>query len=389
MSLDPVTLQPERGSLVPLRNSLVSQVLGPDGTTIAFGSGTHGTIVTFDPASFTRIGLMRVPPKNRSVPQELLLVSWPSDHLIVGVAQAYLAHQLFAGQLVLIDPAERKVRKRVPLHGSAIAEASASAGTTVVLVGDVHDTGPGHLVVVDPKGHIRSVSLPAIKAGANTEADTQWPGFVVHGRTAYVVGEGEAITAVDLESLRVESHAVPDLMVERVLPLPPPMTPGSGGIYRSIGRSVVWDGPHRLLVTGSDNFPAHGATRNQWVSHPAMLVDTHSWRVTRTFHDAERVEAVGHRGPYLEWRSTYRGRREVRRLAATTSSGRLLWQMRLRNDYPSLFGKRLIVSVGYRSRAEELNVRTGDLVRRLRTWNPDYVIFWSRKHGMRVSPELG
>ena len=120
-----------------------------------------------------------------------------------------------------------------------------------------------------------------------------------------------------------------------------------------------------------------------------MLVDTHSWRVTRTFHDAERVEAVGHRGPYLEWRSTYRGRREVRRLAATTSSGRLLWQMRLRNDYPSLFGKRLIVSVGYRSRAEELNVRTGDLVRRLRTWNPDYVIFWSRKHGMRVSPELG
>jgi len=387
VSLDPVTLRQERGSRVRLNRFPVSQVLSPDGRTIAFGAVSHGTITTVDPATFTRTGVMKVLHQNRGTPQELLLVSWPTEHLIVGVAQSYLAHQLFAGRLLLIDPGSRDVRRRVPLRGMAIAESSASDGTAIVLVGDIHDTGPGRLVIVDPRGHIRAVRLPAIKAGANTEADTQSPGLVVHGRTAYIVGEGEAVTTVDLDSLRVVSHPVPGLMIERVLPLAPPMPPGSGGIYRGINRSVVWSGRHQLLVAGSDNFPAADGTRNQWVSHPVMLVDPRTWRVTRTFHGADRVEAVGDRGLYLEWRTTFRNGREVRRLAVTTATGRLLWQVRLRNAYPDLYGNRLIVSVGYGSHAKELDVRTGRLVRRLARWAPDRVIFWSRKHGMRVSPD--
>ena len=100
-----------------------------------------------------------------------------------------------------------------------------------------------------------------------------------------------------------------------------------------------------------------------------------------------RVEVDGR--VFVEWLSSMRNGHELRRFAATSSGGRVLWRIRLRNAYPSVIGDRLVVSVGYRSRAEELDVRTGEIVRRLRRWDPDYVIFWSRKHGMRVSPDLG
>ncbi len=379
-NLDPATLRPTGPRRLRLTDYPSSQVLSPDGTTIAFGTVNTGTIITFDPGTFTQTGALHVLHGGNYV-RELELVSWPTERLIVGVAQGVTAHRARPGQLLLIDPAGGHVRRQLRLHGTAIAEAAAADGTAVVLVGHLNNPGPARLFVVDGRGRIRSALLPGVKAGGR-EADAHWPGLVVHGRTAYVVGEGEAMTTVDLDSLQVRMHRVPGLMVEHIAPLLPAMTPGSGGIFRSIFRSATWVAPHVVHVSGYDNLPADGGTRNQSVSHPAMLVDTQTWRISRVFHGVERVESV--RSGYIEWRSAY-AHGQVRSLAAVSASGYERWRRQLRDTFASLYGGRLIVSHVNRPRSQELDVRTGRVLREIGRWDHKYLIMWSLADGMSVS----
>ena len=120
-----------------------------------------------------------------------------------------------------------------------------------------------------------------------------------------------------------------------------------------------------------------------------MLVDTIRWRVARTFHGASQVEALGSHRLFIEWLTTVQNGKHIRSLAGTSSAGRVLWRIRLRNRYPNVYGDRLIASVGGGVRAQELNVRTGRPVRQFRSWQHNFLITWSRSHGMTVSAELG
>jgi hypothetical protein len=384
VNLDPTTLAETAPGHLPFDGGPTSQVLSPDRKMIAFGTSYDGTIIELDPSTFARSAVVQVLRKRAYGETVLLLVSWPSSHLIVTVAQDSAAHELRPGRLLLIDPVSGHVRRQIPLRGSALAETAALGGTAVILVGDLHDTGPGHLVIVDKSGRVRSVTVPAVKAGWNTEGDQQSPGLLVQGQTAYVVGEGESVTSVDLGSLAAETHLVPGLMAERIVPLEPARAPGSGGIFRRISRSVRWAGPHELLVTGGDTFPSDGGSRNQGVTHPAMLVDTRTWRLTRTFHGAGWVEIADHGRVFLAWMTSFAKGREVDRLAALTRSGRTLWQQRLDDTYANLFDGRLTLSHVSGLHSVELNVRTGKPARQVGTWDHAYLIVWSLRSGMTV-----
>jgi hypothetical protein len=387
INLDPTTLaETAPGSLRP-GDWPTSQVLSPDGTTIAFGTN-DGTIIKIDPSTFTRTGVVQVLNEGPYANQELSLLSWPTSRLIIGLAQGGTAHVLPPGRLLLIDPVTGQIRREVALAGSAVAESAASDGTAVLLVGALHDAGAARLVTVNREGRVRSVVLPAVKAGWNTEADQQWPGLLVHGRTAYAVGEGESITTVDLNSLEVRTHRVLGLMVERILPLAPALTPGSGGIFRVIGRAATWIAPHELLITGADTFPADSGTRNQSVSHPATAVDTRTWRITETFHGASRVELSGDGRVFLAWTTTFVNGREVDGLVGMTRTGWPLWQLQLQDRYANLFDGRLILSHTSGMQSQELDVRTGQPIRGVGTWDHEYLIIWTLHGGMRVTPNL-
>jgi hypothetical protein len=388
VNLDPRTLRAT--TTAPLRPGdwPTSQVLSPDGGTIAFGTTNDGEILKMDPSTFTLSGAVQVVHKRPYANKELQLLSWPRTRLIVGVAQGFTVHALEPGRLLLIDPTTGMVRRGIPLHGSAVAETATANGTAVLLVGGLRDTGVARLVTVDTNGRIRSVPLPTVKAGWHTEADQQWPALLVHAGTAYAVGEGESVTTINLRSLQVGTHPVAGLMVERILPLEPAMTPGSGGVYRVISRSVTWIAPHQLLVTGGDTFPADSGTRNQNVVHPAMLVDTRNWQITRTFHGAGRVEVAGDGRVYVEWTTAFVNGRAMDGIVGSTRTGRELWQLSLGNRYANIYDGRLVISHTSGLHSQELDVRSGQPVQRLGTWDHEYLIIWTAHSGMRVTPDL-
>lgn len=386
VDLDPETFAASGRARLRLGDWPTSQVLSPDGNTIALGTVSDGTIITFDPATFTLTEVVHVLHERPAANAELRLLGWPRTHLLLGLAQGFTVHVLRPGRLLLIDPANGQVRRQIALDGSAVAWAVAPNGTAVVLVGGLRSTRHARLVTVDPLGKVRSVALPLVPAGWHTEADQEWPGLAVHGRTAYVVGEGEAVTTVDLVGLTVETHRVAGLMAEQILPLEPAFPPGSGGVFRSIRRDATWINSHQMLVTGRDTFPADGQTRNQGVLHPAMIVDTRTWSIVQTFHGAAQVEPASDGERFVAWTTSYAGGRESDGLAGITPAGRTLWRRRLGGGYANLYDGRLIVSHIGGTRSQELDVRTGKPRRAVGRWKHAYLLLWSRHGGLRVTP---
>jgi hypothetical protein len=161
--------------------------------------------------------------------------------------------------LVVVDPASRKVVRRVAVDGYSSWQA---AGNEVVLLGRPGDgLGPASLVVVDRDGNARAVVLERIQAGGQQEGTdeeptyrTASPGLAVDPASghAYVVGEAALVADVDLATLEVAYRelARPASLLGRFLAWLQPAAHGK--IVNGWHRQAVSLGGGKLAVSGSD-----------------------------------------------------------------------------------------------------------------------------------------
>jgi len=292
VKLDPETLRPRPGRALKLGDAAAYGALGPDGRTYAVGGVNYGELILVDLLHLRRIAKVRVQPSPNGDDIEVDVVSWPRPHLLLAVVGLTPAKYLIPQRLAIIDPLRHRVLRTVALHGTALGWVRGRRGRTAILT----TRGPGRvaparLVVVGPTGDIRNVTVSRISAGEtavrHVEID-RLPGLTSDGKHAFII-DSTLIGEVDLATLAVRYHATPELLA---LPPTPPFQPGSSGLYRAADRSAQWLGNGKLLVTGGDAAPTRHEYLERTTAREAAIVDTHSWRIIRTFRGATSVRAA-------------------------------------------------------------------------------------------------
>ena len=172
-------------------------------------------------------------------------------------------------RLVVIDPATRKILKRVDLggvvHGRYVVD-----GSSVMLVSPSNGFGPPRVLIAAPDGSVRWIPIGRFFVGTVQSAGTdgvpnlevRTPGFAVdvaHAR-AYVVGRDLTVAEVDLRTGDVSYHG-PVRTLAKVFN-------GWTRVARVVGNGL-------LAVSGSDS----ATTGDSITTTPfgLRLVDTGSW----------------------------------------------------------------------------------------------------------------
>jgi hypothetical protein len=215
----------------------------PDGSRVALGMGGAGDvcgrgICVVDMRSMTIAAQIHAPTAVEAV-------AWLRPRRIVGVLQT--------GGIIVGDPVTGAVvlRRDFPYDTFYPAVARTSAGFAVMF-----DSVPARLMLVDPRGEMRSVALNGIARNAGLAADRRT------GR-AFVVGAGRRVAVVDLRTMTVKYRRV------RV----PRMT-------RS--REALWLGRGLLALWGGSGAGAH-------------VVDTRTWSVRTVSRAATGVRRAAGR----------------------------------------------------------------------------------------------
>ena len=168
---------------------------------------------------------------------------------------------------VSIDPATLHVRWRRSLPDS-LQDVEPTPSGLVFLASPTGGYGPTTLTTLDTTGRMRTVLLPQIHSGyedgtQNPGAD---PGVTVDpaSDTAYVVGGGDPVAAVNLRTLAVSYHAWPRA--------PTNLDYGVNGPTRA----ALWLGNGLIAVTGVDQTDATDGSVSQ-TSIGLSIVDTSTW----------------------------------------------------------------------------------------------------------------
>lgn len=294
--LDPVTLRELMFSSLKLSDVTTGHVFSPNRKSMAFGTLNDRQVVVADLVDYqvaARFTVALPPPPDSGWPPEVSVVSWPRADRLLAYSEPIAAHQAYPARLVVIDPAGNRVLRTAPLGGSVVATAALPGDRTGFLVASVGRDAPAKLVIVEPDGGSRTVTLPETASGQGVA-----PAIAVVGTDVYVVGNSNRIAQIDAGSGRVRYHAVPGLLSER-LPDGPPLEPGSGGIMSTDERDAVSLGGGLLGVGGYQVRPARHGTENQNTLISEQIVDTKTWTVRRTLHRATRIVAAD--GLYYCW----------------------------------------------------------------------------------------
>jgi len=296
--LDPVSLRDEPFSSLKLGDTTTGHVLSPDRRSLALGAENDRDLVVVDLVGYRVAATVTVArPSASGWPTPVSVVSWPRADRLLAYTEPVAAHTSYPAQLVVVDPGQGRVVRADPLGGSVVATAAIGDGTAAFLVAPAGRVGTSRLVISDPDGNLRAVTLTGTAGGFGAGRDEE-PGLAVAGAHAYVVGSSNSIADVDLGTGRVSYHAVPGLLADRV-PDGPSTDPGSGGIMSNDSRTVASLGGGLLSVGGYTTRPAHGGTQNQSAVLSEQIIDTASWTVRRTLHDATRLLAA--HGLYYCW----------------------------------------------------------------------------------------
>ena len=295
--LDPVSLRPLVFSTLRLGDTTTGHVSSPDHNSLALGTMNDRQIVVVDLVGYRVAARYTVArPASFGWPPGVFAVAWPRADRLVAYTEPFAAHVAYPARLVVIDPAAHRVVRTEPLGGSVVATAALPGNRTGFLVAAVDRARPARLVIVEPDGRSRAVTLPETAAGPSDA-----PAVAVVGEDVYVVGDSDRVAVVDPASGRVAYHAVPGLLADRV-PDGPPVEPGSGGIMSADYRSAGSLGPGLLAVGGYQVRPARHATENQSTVLSEQIVDTKTWTVRRTLHGV--VDVVAAHGLYYCWVGT-------------------------------------------------------------------------------------
>jgi DNA-binding beta-propeller fold protein YncE len=280
--VDPATLAIQPGPRIALGLHDMPWTRSPDGKLLAVGSGRTGSVSVVDLAAGRVV-------RDLPLPSTSLALAWPAGDRLLVVTQRCCPSRLRA---LALDPASGRVVGSSQLGPGTLVAATATVRGLVLLLGAQGRLADARLALVAPDGSGRSVTLPGFPAGfvpakPNTTAPIMryaTPALAVDpaGRRAYVVAHAPQVAAVDLRTLAVTVHALP----ERSL--------ADGGISVGFYRRAVWAGDAVLALTGHDDALAgNGARAAQTTSAFGLrLVDTRTWTVRIADQDATAVAAT-------------------------------------------------------------------------------------------------
>ena len=266
--LNPRTLQQEGRPIRTFRGGTDLE-MSPDGARLAFADGAHprgrrrarsARIHFVNVAGWRSMGVARVGRHG------WLTVGWVSRHRVVAVAGEGFGRQ----RLIWVDARTRKVVARRAYSGWTVNTLPVPGGAALVL-GPEEGVGPIRILVLDPNGGVRTISVDGIKAGADyaeRSGQVLTPAVTVDpegGRLYVVAARGLLVAEVDIASGAVAYH-----------PLGASASKGNIGVW---WRQAVWAGDGRIAVTG-DHWPRpRGRVFRGPVPFGVRMIDTRTWSI--------------------------------------------------------------------------------------------------------------
>jgi hypothetical protein len=251
--LDPRSLRPLAGRRLRLPGNVAAYAYAPDRSTLALADNQRATLYLVDVARLWLLG--EVPLPAASAPWWL---GWLGPRRLAAVVDDGNGQV----QLLLVDPAARRVLAARRLHGT-LSGAAPGDGVAALLLTPAGTIGPASLAVADAGGTVRTVALPWIVAGFEPPAE-EGPDAVgrqrvaalavdAAGGRAFVVGAEMPLVTVDLASLRATARDLPSSggvlrrLARWLLP------PAEAKLLQGPSRQACWLGNGLLAVWGSDS----------------------------------------------------------------------------------------------------------------------------------------
>lgn len=209
---NPISMRPLPGRKVPVGDYSGGWSFSADRSVLALGHAGLAKLRFVDtPAMRLRGDLELTEPTGFS--GSVRTTSWPARRRLLALIESGLASEKYAAMVVVVDPLARRVVRRVRLPRS-VWEAERSRDGLVLLLGTWGRFGAAQVALVDEDGVFRIATIPRIEIGAVTVKGEDHlsrfnrPGLAVdrEGERAYVVGPGETVAEVDLNTARVSYH---------------------------------------------------------------------------------------------------------------------------------------------------------------------------------------
>jgi hypothetical protein len=290
--VDPRTLQQVGRPIRTFRNG-TGLSISSDGTMLAFADGAHprhprhrrrtARIHFVDLVRWRSMGVARAGRHG------WLTVGWASRDRLVAIAGEGSGRQ----RLLWVDARTRKIVARRAYSGWTVNTLPVPGGLALVLAPE-GAVGPVRILILDPDGGVRTISVDGINAGGDYAEGTGQvltPAVTVDpegGRMYVVAARGLLVAEVDLASGAVAYH-----------PLGASASKGNFDVW---WRDAAWAGDGRIAVTG-DHWPRpRGRTPRGPVPFGVRIIDTRTWSIATldprpdTMHVAEgTVLAAGTR----------------------------------------------------------------------------------------------
>jgi hypothetical protein len=296
--LDPTTLRPLPGPRVRLEVNMVGWSVSPDRSLAVIGDGNgNGLVQVVDLGAMRSLGTVQV-----GIGATTEASAWLGRRVAV-----VAGGQAGAPEVVIVDPAARRVLARHELAGQVSAVGHLPGGLVLLLTPD-QTIGPARLVVVGGTGTVRTVTLGRVAAGFRPPK-VEGPDAVGHqrgaglavdpaGRRAFVVAPGAPVAEVGLDDLKVAYHAIdrPASPLARLRQwlLPAAEAKAVDGPWRQ----ARWIGGGLLAVAAGAQRVAHHAN-GELVQRDRVagveLVDTARWRAYELHPRASQVDYQGGR----------------------------------------------------------------------------------------------
>jgi hypothetical protein len=198
---DQASLEPIDDRVVEVAGAFEQPVYSPDRKTVAVG-GSSGTLILVDTKTMRLKATVRVGP----VGDNVRVAAWPTSNRIVATSMTASVPRPYVTRVAVVDADGARVlgERRFPEADALPGSATRTARVALLVVTRRRIAAP-RMVVVDPGGQIRVLTLARLRAGRDSDGSARFPGFTVDpsGERAFVLGEGQPAAIVDLRGRRV------------------------------------------------------------------------------------------------------------------------------------------------------------------------------------------